>query len=237
MREVELAEPFTGSSVFESEHVIVSYRPLSLSPETPTPVERFIRGHVDMQFHDVHCMLRLPMKEAGLEAGCNLSAASFLLALIAGLSTVVYAGEGGAGYRFRTMLEKYYPWTHEPAGELTPAQISRELYELFRNPLVHALGLETQVHGRSDALRTLRRRRPERFVLQIGRNDGLTEAEVEELERSDGRPAFAAWTILAESNRRVLWVEGLYWGTRKLVQLLTEDKDVTARAETFLLGR
>lgn len=212
----------------------MTYQPLVLSPHTPAAVERFIRGQVDMQSHDVHCMLRLPMPEAGLEAGCNLSAASVLLALIAGLSTVIYAGEGGAGERFRTMLDRYYPWTYSPSGELTPAQTAKELYDLFRNPLVHALGLDTKDRGRGKGARVVRQKRSAGFNIRIGRNGGLTEEEVEELERSDARPPFAAWTMLFEPNGRTLWVEGLYWGTRRLVRSLTEDEEVTARAESFL---
>ena len=49
----------------------MAYIPLDINPHTPAKVEDFIRRHVDMLFHDVHCMMRLPIPAQDLGAGCN----------------------------------------------------------------------------------------------------------------------------------------------------------------------
>jgi hypothetical protein len=119
----------------------MAYIPLDINPHAPTKVTDFIRRHVDMQFHDVHCMLRLPIPAQRLDASCNFAAATFLLDLISGISTALYDGPGRSGERFKTVVESYYPWDLEPSGGVSAASGSDTLYKVFRNPLVHALGL------------------------------------------------------------------------------------------------
>jgi hypothetical protein len=55
--------------------------PLDINPNTPNKVRDFIRRHADMLFHDVHCMLRLPIPAQDLGAGCNFAAGTYLLDL------------------------------------------------------------------------------------------------------------------------------------------------------------
>src|SRR5262245_3373789 len=125
----------------------MTYNPLNPDPHTPNPVINFLRDHVQMQLHDVHVMLRLPMPEYELDAGCNFTAVNMLLALVSGISTVLYNGTGGSGKRFRDAMEMYYPWSEElrePAilgNPITPKDGARLLYDIFRNPLAHALGV------------------------------------------------------------------------------------------------
>jgi hypothetical protein len=47
-----------------------------------------LQGQVDMQFSDLRTLLRLP--QAGLESGCNFTAAAILFNLIAGSSVFFY---------------------------------------------------------------------------------------------------------------------------------------------------
>jgi hypothetical protein len=94
----------------------MAYQQIQISDQTPEILRRFIREHIDMQFGDVHCMLRLPMPEVGLTHGCNFAATSILLNLISGLSTVFYKREGSAGARFRGLLREFYPWDLQPSG-------------------------------------------------------------------------------------------------------------------------
>ena len=34
----------------------MGYQPLRIDPRTPKTVREFIRDHLEMQFHDVHCL-------------------------------------------------------------------------------------------------------------------------------------------------------------------------------------
>jgi hypothetical protein len=52
----------------------MAYVPLTIATSAPRSVRHFIETHVDMQFADVHAMLRLPIDtDAGLKAGCNFA--------------------------------------------------------------------------------------------------------------------------------------------------------------------
>ncbi len=94
----------------------MAYQQLDINPNTPVKVKHFARGHVDMLFHDVHCMMRLPIPAQDLGAGCNFAAATFLLDLISGISTALYSTAGGSGAHFKGVLKGYYPWEMEPPG-------------------------------------------------------------------------------------------------------------------------
>src|SRR2546425_9380696 len=109
----------------------MAYQPLDINPSTPAKVKDFIRRHVDMLFHDLHCMMRLPIPAQDLGAGCNFAAATFLLDLISGISTALYDGPGGSGARFKAVVEKYYPWDLEPSGSVTSKPGSDALYKMF----------------------------------------------------------------------------------------------------------
>lgn len=212
----------------------MAYQPLRVARRTPKNVLTFLRDHVDMEFHDVHCMLRLPLKSKGLDAGCNFAAASFLLSLVAGLSTALFRQTGYDGERFREMLENFYPWDVEPAGAVRKrSDGSAILYQLFRNPLAHALGLDTkQVGGGSSKVVVLSTdRRRVRLDVAKGR---LSERKLEQLEGSVTRPKWARGTIIMDRRRRKLLVPGLYWGVREMVRRLTHDRARMADANRFL---
>jgi hypothetical protein len=141
-------------------------------------------------------------------AGCNFPAATFLLDLINGISTALYSGPGRSGERFKTVLETYYPWDMEPSGGVSAKVGSDALYKVFRNPLVHALGLGK---GR----------------VAIAKSNGLPEDLLENLERSPTRPvvdsAEATMKVVQAENRTDLLVDGLYLGVRVMVRRLTDD--------------
>ena len=85
------------------------YTPLRVN-HAPEKVRKLVAEQVDMQFHDVHCMLRLPIKQCTLDAGCNLASAHVLIALIAGSSVVFYAPEkfrerGGRDKLFNEVMQ------------------------------------------------------------------------------------------------------------------------------------
>jgi hypothetical protein len=94
----------------------VAFRGL-YTEQAPQSIRDFVRQYVDMQFADVHAMLRLPITtDVGLEAGCNFAAVSTLCGLIAGASTLFYRQNGSNGDRFRGVLNDYYPWGQQPSG-------------------------------------------------------------------------------------------------------------------------
>jgi hypothetical protein len=217
----------------------MAYHPIQPNPNTPSIVVDFIARLVDMQFHDVHCMLRLPIPEHQLDAGCNFAAATYLLALISGLSTVLYRQGGRPGYRFKALMQDFYPWKDEPSGSFPAKAAIPILYELFRTPLTHTLGLNTEASGEGSNTIIRRGRRPKliaiaKLHLEPDKDHGLPEWKIEELERSVIRPAWLPATLRESQHGKKLVVESLYWGTRCLVTKLTANTEKMTAAEQFL---
>ena len=201
------------------------YRPLIVPRTVPTRVTKLIVDHADMQFHDVHCMLCLPMPGQGIDAGCDFAAANTLLALVAGASVVLYKPErfsqrGDRGALFKELLESPHSWlVSDPDG--SPSDTGERLYHVYRNTLAHTFGV--QEPGR-DEYKIVKHR------------DGLTEKEVMELEGPGPRPGWLRPTIERKNNTLKLNVEPFYWGVRRLFENLLQDGTLMGRVDTLLKG-
>ena len=121
----------------------MSYIPLR-TDGTPQSIRDFVRLHVDMQLHDVHTMLRLPIREEpGMEGGCNFATVSVLCSVIAGASTVFFRQGGLAGLRFEELLTRFYPWHAQRPGGVEPQVAVRAIY---RDTGIHWLMLSLSQH-------------------------------------------------------------------------------------------
>lgn len=198
------------------------YRPLNAT-RAPNSIRDFIATHVDMQFADVHAMLRLPLDEDGMAAGCNFACVSTLCAIIAGASTIVYSQTGSNGERFKGVLNDYYPWRTQPKGGVSQGEAVAALYSDYRNPLAHAWGVSTKEVGRH----------PNKRIIMDGNakvlgvvKQALTEQAIGELETPSGRAP--SWltpaVVLNASGGFDLYPHSLYWGTRRMVEALTRDR-------------
>jgi hypothetical protein len=100
-----------------------------------------------MQFEDVRAVLRLPQAQAlGTTGGGNFLAASALMAIICGASTLFYdAGPHAFQYPYRSQQRfldvlGYMPWDANASGIQRGAG-SKRLWQFARNPLTHAFGV------------------------------------------------------------------------------------------------
>lgn len=193
----------------------MAYIPLPLPPIVDPEVKRVVRKLLDPQLADVHAMLRLPKRWPGLEAGCNLSAGLVLLSVVSGVSVALYrpsalGRRGDRGKLFVEVLEHCYPWTAEPSNSaLPPRQGAERLYEAFRNPLVHSLGVYDGPYIGS---------------VKIAKGP-LTELEIQSIERATSRPS--DWTkpaLWTDGNKTVLTVICFYWGVRKMISKVVEAR-------------
>jgi hypothetical protein len=229
----------------------MSYYPLNPHPNTPDPVKIFLRDHVDMQFHDVHIMLRLPLPAQGLDAGCNFAAAHVLLALISGVAMVLFYKKNddfgkpvtsGSGARFKEVLKQYYPWDdalripHPSSIPVTMQERIDVLYDLLRNPLAHELGVISSTHHRKLKIyNTIIDR------IYIDKHEPpLTEEQIEQIELSPTRPHNVRDLIIPQfpdkdgKNTVHIVVHTLYWGVRHLVENLTAQPTLMAHAVQYL---
>jgi len=200
----------------------MSYQPLAIDSKTPSVVERFVRQNLDMQFNDVHCMLRLPLPEIDLVAGCNFAAANSLLALVSGISSLLTNNldtTGKSKLVFKKILSDYYPWDVQPPLGSTKEKSIDHLYDYFRSPLAHSLGIK--VRGN--------------FLVVVAKNS-LTETEIENLELSQSSPGPAiVYTPIILNNEQIeqitLNVANFYWGVREMMRRLTIDTNQMQKTE------
>ena len=149
-----------------------------------------------------------------------------LLAAIGGLSVTLYKHTGGSGKRFRNLLIDHYPWTEEPASTVSPSDAADIIYSVFRNPITHDLGVDTEKKAKTSKVKIKR-------LATKNKTSGLPESDIEKLEISNSRYHMSA-TITVRADATVLLVEALYWGIRYMVENLTSDNIKMLEAENYL---
>ena len=204
----------------------MTYRSLKIDPGAPATVNKLVKQLEAHYLSDVHSMLRLPIPNYRILAGCNFAIAQVLLATIGGVSTTLYSHSGGKGKRFKDLLVDYYPWKHEPHSAVTPNQAAEIIYSVFRNPLTHDLGLDIEKKAKTPLVKLKRQ-------TTKNKTRGLPEKEIEALEKTTARPNMSA-TIVVRPDATVLLVEALYWGVRGMIEELVADKARMKMADTFL---
>jgi hypothetical protein len=198
-------------------------QPSNLPREVVAAVERLERHYL----REVHVMLRLPIPNYRLTSSCTFSCAQALLALIGGISTMLYAHrDGNPGKDFKDLMVQFYPWSAEPNLAVTPAEGARIIYHVFRNPLTHNLGVHVRPHPTTPLVKIKRAGRP--FV-----GGGLTERAIEDLERGS-RPKMSAAITVRPGDATVLFIEPLYWGVREMLRAVLLDTGRMAKAQTYL---
>ena len=193
-------------------------------------VSDFVEKHLSMQFGDVRSMLRLPLPKSGIEYGCNFAATATLCNLVSGISVTIFKpskstrtnhkGKSvwiGSGEAFKQLLKSCYPW--EPGDN--PTDGAKALYDLFRNPLAHALG----VHGKSS------------YQIDIKKNP-LPNRQIEKIEKSSVRPHWLSPGISGSGIKWEVVTEGFYRDVFHMFWNLTKDnQQMTDAEQRFLSGK
>ena len=199
----------------------MAYVPLTLPDELPEFVDIVIRMGVEPQLEDIHWMLASPTGRPGKSGPprqLQLPIALLLLAIVDGVSTKLFQPNKkmGSGTRFKECLIRYYPWDIDPPTGVSREDAVKILYDTFRNPLVHRLGLHDSKYP----------------AVRLGQSfpgDGL-EAELERLERSGKKPASEPCLVVTPDSR-TLWLVPFYWGVRMLIERWSCDSVQVSRAD------
>ncbi|HET6158103.1 MAG TPA: hypothetical protein VFE34_07155 [Dongiaceae bacterium] len=221
----------------------MGYIPLPIEETRWPQIARFVRGPLEsLYFRDVHDLLRLPQREAGLAGGCNFAIARVLLSAVSSLSSALYAtGAGDSGYHsaFCNMLVRFYPWETEdeaPQNEAQRQARAEVLWMEHRAALAQPLGLWSgaPAGGTRSALERgylIRYRR-----LSGSDGNGLSESDLERLEGSADWPfeMFGETLQIRENAAAVLKLERFYWGVRQMILRLVADWVLAERAEASL---
>ena len=189
----------------------------------------FVRDHLSMQFGDVRAMLRLPLRKSGIEYGCNFAVTATLCNLVSGISVTMFKPSNFtrmdkgkkkwiySGAAFKQLLKNHYPW--EP-GE-NPTDGAKALYDLFRNPLSHALG----VHSKSS------------YQIHIKKNP-LQNRQIEQIEKSPVRPHWLSPGISGSGTKWEVVAEGFYRDVFHMFWNLVKDsQQVTDAEQRFSNGK
>jgi hypothetical protein len=97
-----------------------------------------VRPHLQ----DVRAMLRLPLPETGITAGCNFAAVHVLLNVLSGLSRLLGPSPTRSDAAFRKFVARWYPWRREPRrSSFRQKRGTEALYDSFRTGFSHDLGL------------------------------------------------------------------------------------------------
>jgi hypothetical protein len=221
----------------------MGYVPLPIEETRWPQIARFVRGPLEsLYFRDVHDLLRLPQREAGLIGACDFALARVLLSAVSTLSTALYAtgaGDGGYHSAFCNMLVRFYPWDTEkgpPRNDARRQALAEVLWSEHRAALAHPFGLWSG--GPRGDTRSARERGYSIRYRRIGGSDGngLSEADLERLESAIEWPfeTFGETLQIRENAAAVLKLERLYWGVRQTTLRLLADWTLADRAEAAL---
>ena len=199
----------------------MAYVELDLPNTLPDTVRIVIRKGVEPLLQDVHWMLATVIAEPTDTAPrrqLQVPIAHVLLATVAGVSAkLLHAPGKGAGDRFKECVTRLFPWDIDPPTGISNNEAAAILYAVFRNPLVHYLGL-----NRASA--------PAVKIGQVFRGTDDAESRVEELERLTVKP-YSVPCLVVTPEKRVLWLDPFYWGVRKLVERWCRDGDEVSHAD------
>ena len=174
-------------------------------------------------------MLRLPLPELGLEHGCNFAVTDRLCSLISGISVTIFMPSNptrrdnkgkitwvGSGEAFKHLLKNFYPWA---SGDSRTEGV-KALYDLFRNPFAHALG----VQGKCS------------YQICV-KKDPLQNDQIEEIERSPTRPDWLPPGLSGSEKQWTLDARGFYRDAFHMFwNLAKESQQMTDAEQRFLSG-
>jgi hypothetical protein len=109
------------------------------TPVVKSSFDLAVRPHLQ----DVRAMLRLPLPDVGITAGCNFAAVHVLLNVLSGMSRVMpHRTDHRSQAAFERFVRRWYPWALEPHGSTHRQKHGTSvLYGSFRTGFSHDLGL------------------------------------------------------------------------------------------------
>jgi hypothetical protein len=203
------------------------YQPLKLNPAIDSENSRPLHN-ADLLLRDTHAMLFLPRKDiAALKSGCNYAMLITLCSVLGGLSRTIYprnVPNKDTDKECFLKLFKRMPWASEQHGWIPRDTAAALLYDGFRSPLIHELG--TDEGGKKNK----KQLRHDKYV--VGKR-GVVPADLPlptVINRDSWRDNWPVMYYKDEDQKKVkISLVGLYFHTRKLIELLTYDDDLIKR--------
>jgi hypothetical protein len=192
---------------------------LRYGPAATAAVKSSIHLSVRPHLQDVRAMLRLPLPDVGITAGCNFAAVHVLLNVLSGLSRLMGTSPKRTDAAFRTFVARWYPWRLEPSrSSFRQKRGTEALYDSFRTGFAHDLGLLLETGPVDRAGRVRGKFRIGGRQLGVAKQPSLSTAVLNELDEVMVRPNWM-WPTVSADGKVGLLVDAvaLYWGVRRLV--------------------
>ena len=203
------------------------YQALKLSPVIDFENSRPLHN-ADLLLRDAHAMLFLPRKDiAALKNGCNYAMLITLCSILGGLSRTIYPRNVSLNPSEDTdkkcflELFKRMPWGSEQHGWIPRDAAAGLLYDGFRSPLVHELGTD-------EGGKTNKKQLPhDKYV--VGKRGDIPEdlSLMNVINCDDWSEDWPVMRFKDKENKKVkISLAGLYYHTRKLIELLSYDDNL-----------
>ena len=183
-----------------------NYIPLKLTPYAIEKLGQILKPLEERWLKEMHYILGTSWPESPNfpPFQAYYSASVMCLNIVAGISTLFYKPDeykpGQAGKYFKELLKNFYPWSLDPPQNISSTDAIDVLYDEFRNPLAHALGVRTS------GIKL-------KFILPAA-------FKLEELNRrlkdSSDHPINGP-TITKDEDELEFRVASFYWGIRKMM--------------------
>jgi hypothetical protein len=178
-------------------------------------LKKLLERQVDMQFHDLRDLVRLPAYTLGM----NWAAAARLFDTISGCSICFYEATpaklvttGISAKEFKALLKAHFPWSAVPVPQTDAIDV---FYVYARNPLAHALGID--VRPGAPVINIAKRHWPLRRVI--------------ELDDSANLPKWSAPPLTGSSGNYQISISGLFWGVHRMLHSLFANPKQVAKAD------
>lgn len=192
----------------------MSYVPLRLPADIEPELQAFVTHRVEGYLREAHDLLGMsvPERERG-QRQFHSAVSLLLLSTVGGISKILHApGRDRDAEKFKGVLKKWYPWDLDAPEGITADEAGSVLYEVFRCPLVHSLGIEKN-DGRKIKL----------GLLEFAADENAA-AHIVDIVRARERPNKPS--IVYSSEKTVLWLHSFYWGVRLMIEQMLEDECV-----------
>ena len=202
-----------------------TYQPLALNPKVDRENSRPLHN-AELLLRDVHAMLFLPRNDIGaLRVGCNYAMLVTLCCVLGGISRTIHprrvhpTPNKDSDRACFIELFKRMPWGTTKQGWITRRMAGELLYDGFRNPLVHELG--TDEGGKQ-------KKKPPLHDKYIVGKRGKVPQHVSWPELLIQEKWNPKWAVMhyrgVKRNKVKISLAGLYFLTRKLIELLSRDQ-------------
>ena len=182
------------------------YIALSIPDCVPLQLQQFIRRGLEPFLRDVHKLLAYGDHTVpGDRQGLDHSTAVVLMSIVAGVSATLYAKyRKQSGKQFEGFLTDWFPWDLlPPLGGVDEHYAAKSIYDCFRNPFIHRLGLVE----RGDT--------PFKFSKGFGDDESITGLEGMAILPAIGIARSHAFIHTQKGD--VLMLDCFYWVIRKFI--------------------